>query len=39
MGSVFVTDSDKTVKGFAGKEYPVPFYLQFVAGYLQQMKI
>ena len=33
MGSVFVTDSDKTVKGFGGVEYPVPFYLQFVAGY------
>ena len=33
MGSLFITDSDKTVKGFAGKEYPVPFYLQFVAGY------
>ena len=33
MGSVFVTQPDRTVKGFLNKEYPVPFYLQFVAGY------
>ena len=33
MGSVFIEDFNKTVKGFAGKEYPVPIYLQFVAGY------
>tara|TARA_R100001377_G_C3188285_1_gene109459 strand:+ start:81 stop:1412 length:1332 start_codon:yes stop_codon:yes gene_type:complete len=32
MGSVFVTQSDRTVKGFAGKEYAVPFFLQFVPG-------
>jgi len=37
MGSIFLTDSDKTVKGFAGKEYPVPFYLQFVAGYCAEV--
>tara|TARA_R100000322_G_scaffold72020_1_gene45294 strand:- start:177 stop:1397 length:1221 start_codon:yes stop_codon:yes gene_type:complete len=37
MGSLFITDSDKTVKGFAGKEYPVPFYLQFVAGYCAEV--
>ena len=37
MGSIFITDSDKTVKGFAGKEYPVPFYLQFVAGYCAEV--
>mgnify|MGYP003111739330 CR=1 FL=1 len=33
MGSVFVTQEDRTVKGFLGKEYSVPFYLQFVPGY------
>ena len=33
MGSVFVTQPDRTVKGFMNKEYPVPFYLQFVPGY------
>ncbi len=32
MGSLFVTQEDRTVKGFAGKEYAVPFYLQFVPG-------
>jgi len=32
MGSVFVTDSDKVIKGFAGKKYSVPIYLQFVPG-------
>tara|TARA_Y100001937_G_C7100066_1_gene322065 strand:- start:192 stop:1520 length:1329 start_codon:yes stop_codon:yes gene_type:complete len=32
MGSVFVTQPDRTIKGFAGAEYPVPFYLQFVPG-------
>jgi len=33
MGSVFVTQPDRTIKGFMGKEYSVPFYLQFVPGY------
>ncbi len=33
MASVFITQPDRTIKGFAGAEYPVPFYLQFVAGY------
>ena len=33
MGSVFVTQPDRTVKGFMGKEYSVPFYIQFVPGY------
>ena len=32
MGSVFVTQSDRTVKGFLGKEFKVPFFLQFVPG-------
>ena len=32
MGSVFVTQPDRTIKGFAGAEYPIPFYLQFVPG-------
>ena len=37
MGSVFVTQDDRTVKGFLGKEYSVPFYLQFVAGYCAEV--
>ena len=32
MGSVFVTHPDRTIKGFAGAEYAIPFYLQFVPG-------
>ena len=32
MGSTFTTMHGKTIKGFAGKEYPVPMYLQFVPG-------
>ena len=32
MGSVFTTIPDKKIKGFAGKEYAVPMYLQFVPG-------
>ena len=32
MGSVFVTQDDRTIKGFMGKEYAVPFFLQFVPG-------
>ena len=32
MGSVFVTQEDRTIKGFGGKKYKVPFYLQFVPG-------
>ena len=34
MSSVFKTIPGKTIKGFAGKQYPVPFYLQFVPGYV-----
>tara|TARA_Y100000361_G_C11129730_1_gene328161 strand:- start:82 stop:1326 length:1245 start_codon:yes stop_codon:yes gene_type:complete len=34
MSSLFKTIPGKTIKGFAGKEYPVPFYLQFVPGYV-----
>jgi len=33
MGSTFTTFSGQKVKGFAGKEYSVPVYLQFVPGY------
>ena len=33
MGSLFVTQSDRTIRGFGGKKYQVPFYLQFVHGY------
>ena len=32
MGSVFVTQEDRAIRGFAGKKYKVPFYLQFVPG-------
>ena len=32
MGSLFISQEDRTIKGFAGKEYPIPFYLQFVPG-------
>ena len=32
MSSVFKSIPGKTIKGFAGKQYPVPFYLQFVPG-------
>tara|TARA_R100001591_G_scaffold1760_1_gene4221 strand:- start:108 stop:1334 length:1227 start_codon:yes stop_codon:yes gene_type:complete len=32
MGSIFTTIPGKTIKGFAGKSYPVPMYLQFVPG-------
>jgi len=32
MASIFTTIPGKTIKGFAGKEYPVPMYLQFVPG-------
>ena len=33
MGSTFTTFSEQKVKGFMGKEYSVPVYLQFVPGY------
>ena len=33
MGSVFVTENDRAIKGFLGKKVNVPFYLQFVPGY------
>mgnify|MGYP001277630807 CR=1 FL=1 len=32
MGSVFVTQSDRTIKTFGGKEVAIPFFLQFVPG-------
>ena len=34
MSSTFKTISSNTIRGFAGKEYEVPFYLQFVHGYV-----
>ena len=37
MGSVFVTQDDRRVKGFLGKEYKVPFYLQFVPGMVDKV--
>ena len=36
MGSTFTTFSGQKVKGFAGKEYSVPVYLQFVPGYCME---
>jgi len=33
MGSTFTTFSGQKIKGFAGKEYSLPTYLQFVPGY------
>ena len=33
MGSTFTSFSGQKVKGFMGKEYSVPIYLQFVPGY------
>jgi len=40
MGSVFVTQPDNDemkIRGFANKKYPVPFYLQFVPGYVVEV--
>ena len=37
MGSVFATHDTKTIKGFAGKQYQIPFYLQFVPGYVVEV--
>ena len=36
MSSTFTTFSGQKVKGFAGKEYSVPVFLQFVPGYCAQ---
>ena len=32
MASTTITMPGKTIKGFAGKQYPIPMYLQFVPG-------
>tara|TARA_R100001015_G_C4606718_1_gene161777 strand:+ start:75 stop:1373 length:1299 start_codon:yes stop_codon:yes gene_type:complete len=37
MGSTFSTFSGQKVKGFAGKEYSVPIFLQFVPGYCAEV--
>ena len=37
MGSVFVTQEDRTIRGFGGKEHSVPFYIQFVPGYVAEV--
>lgn len=37
MGSIFTTTSENQIKGFAGKRHDVPFYLQFVAGYVVEV--
>jgi len=34
MGSVFATIPGNSIRGFLGKEQDVPFYLQFVPGYV-----
>ena len=34
MGSVFTTTDKFKIPGSFGKERPVPFYLQFVPGYV-----
>tara|TARA_R100001015_G_C4610062_1_gene165386 strand:- start:204 stop:1445 length:1242 start_codon:yes stop_codon:yes gene_type:complete len=37
MSSVFVTQPDRTIRGFGGKQYQVPFFLQFVPGYCSEV--
>ena len=37
MSSLFKTIPGKTIKGFAGKEYDVPMYIQFVPGYVAEV--
>ena len=37
MGSIFTTFAGQKVKGFMGKEYSVPVYLQFVPGYCAEV--
>ena len=34
MGSIFTTTPGNTVKGFGGRIRPIPFYLQFVPGFV-----
>ena len=37
MGSIFTTMPGNEIKGFAGKRHDVPFYLQFVSGYVVEV--
>ena len=37
MGSVFVTQPDRTIKTFGGKEVAIPFFLQFVPGMVDKV--
>ena len=37
MSSVFQNIEGKTIKGFAGKEYQIPFFIQFVPGYVVEV--
>ena len=37
MGSGFVTQEEKKIKGFAGKQYKVPIYIQFIPGYVSEV--
>tara|TARA_A100001391_G_scaffold163625_1_gene123225 strand:+ start:137 stop:1414 length:1278 start_codon:yes stop_codon:yes gene_type:complete len=37
MGSIYTTMPGKTIKGFAGKEYSVPMFMQFVPGYVVEV--
>ena len=37
MGSLFVTSKNVKAEGFLGKDISVPFYLQFVPGYVTKV--
>ena len=37
MGSIFTTTPGNTVKGFGGRIRPIPFYLQFVPGFVVEV--
>ena len=37
MGSAFITSDKKTIKGFMNKDMKVPFYVQFVPGYVVEV--
>ena len=37
MASIYTTIPGKTIKGYLGKEYPVPMYIQFVPGYVVEV--
>ena len=37
MASIFVTSKEVKAEGFLGKDISVPFYLQFVPGYVTKV--